>query len=111
MKLHDIVAALQDFPERNVIKGQVGTVIEKLDASNVLVEFVDTAGVTYAISPIPVTLLLELKHMPTGSAELDEQKTPLERLAEHGDTVLKVVAVLFAIAVVFLLVSLKLKFG
>jgi hypothetical protein len=43
--------------------------------------------------------------------EPDEKKTPLEWLAEYGDTVLKVVAVLFAIDVIWLLVSLKLKFG
>lgn len=46
-----------------------------------------------------------------GRMEPDEKKTLLERMAEHGDTVLKVVAVLFAIDVIWLLVSLKLKFG
>lgn len=42
--------------------------------------------------------------------EPDKKKTPLERLAEHGDTVLKVVAVLFFIDVIWLFVSLKIKF-
>lgn len=42
--------------------------------------------------------------------EPDEKKTLLDRIAEHGDTVLKVVAVLFAIAVIWLFISLKLKF-
>ncbi|MBK4733035.1 hypothetical protein [Noviherbaspirillum pedocola] len=40
----------------------------------------------------------------------DEPKTPLERFVAHGDTVLKVVAVLFAVDVVVLLVSLSHKF-
>lgn len=120
MKLLAVVATLQDFPERNVVKGQVGTIVEELDASSVLVEFADTAGIAYAISPIPVALLMELKYVPAWRMELkqmpaqrmkpDEKKTPLERMVEHGDTVLKVIVVLFAIDVVCLLVSLKLKF-
>ena len=40
-----------------------------------------------------------------------EKKPLLERMVEHGDTVLKIVGVLFVIDVACLLVSLKLKFG
>lgn len=64
MKLLDVVATLQDFPERNVARGQVGTIVEELDGNNVLVEFSDMEGVAYAIAPIPVAMLMELKHMP-----------------------------------------------
>ena len=38
------------------------------------------------------------------------EPTPLERLAEHGDTVLRVVAVGFVITAVSLIVSLAYKF-
>lgn len=68
MKLLDVVAPLQDFPERNVAKGQVGTIIEELDRENVLVEFADTSGVAYAIAPMPVAILMELKHTPAIAA-------------------------------------------
>lgn len=68
MKLLDVVATLQDFPERNVVKGQVGTIVEELDGNNVLVEFADMEGVAYAISPIPVAMLMELKHTPAIAA-------------------------------------------
>ena len=68
MKLLDVVAILQDFPEQNVAKGQVGTIVEKLDANNVLVEFANLEGVAYAISPIPEAMLLVLKHTPAIAA-------------------------------------------
>lgn len=40
----------------------------------------------------------------------DREKTPLERLADSGDAVLKVVAVLFALDVLVLFISLSQKF-
>ena len=68
MKLLDVVATLQDLPEQHVAKGQVGTIVEELDDNHVLVEFADLNGVAYAISPIPVDLLMELKHTPDTAA-------------------------------------------
>lgn len=59
MKLLDVVAPRQDFPEHSVKKGQVGTIIEELDGDNVLVEFAGRDGVAYAIAPIPVDKLIE----------------------------------------------------
>ena len=59
MKLLDAVVTLQDVPDRNVAKGQVGTIVEELDNNNVLVEFADGNGVAYAIVPIPVAILEE----------------------------------------------------
>jgi hypothetical protein len=49
-------------------KGQVGTIVEELDSKHVLVEFADLDGVTYAITPIPLGLLMELKHSPALAA-------------------------------------------
>lgn len=49
-------------------KGQVGTVVEELNSDHVLVEFADLNGVAYAISPIPVGQLIELKHAPAIAA-------------------------------------------
>lgn len=68
MKLLDVVATLQDFPDRNIAKGQVGTIVEELDSNNVLVEFANVEGVAYAITPIPMAILMELKHTPALAA-------------------------------------------
>ncbi len=59
MKLLDVVATVQDFPERNVAKGQVGTIVEELDGSTVLVEFADANGVAHTLAPLPVATLEE----------------------------------------------------
>jgi hypothetical protein len=60
MKLLDVVATLQDLPDLHLAKGQVGTIVEELDSKHVLVEFADLDGVAYAITPIPLGLLMEL---------------------------------------------------
>jgi len=71
MKMLDVVAVLQDFPAQQVVKGQVGTVVEELDADHVLVEFADANGITYAIKPIPVALLMKLEYSPTRASGQD----------------------------------------
>ncbi|WP_287365756.1 DUF4926 domain-containing protein [Thauera sp.] len=62
MKTLDVVATLSEYPERGIGAGQVGTVIEELDADHVLVEFAHLDSVTYAIAPIRVRDLIQLKH-------------------------------------------------
>lgn len=64
MKMFDVVASLQDLPQQQVVKGQVGTVVEELDNDHVLVEFADVNGVAYAIATIPMGQLMKLKHAP-----------------------------------------------
>ena len=51
-KTNDAVALLSDEVESGLARGQVGTVVEELDASSVLVEFSSDDGKAYAISPI-----------------------------------------------------------
>lgn len=68
MKLLDVVATKQAFLEERVDVGQIGTIVEVLDANTVLVEFSDLNGVAYAITPIPVSVLMELKHTPAVAA-------------------------------------------
>ena len=48
LKLYDIVALLKDFPEKKVVFGQVGTVVETLKDSFFEVEFSDKTGETIA---------------------------------------------------------------
>ena len=60
----DVVALLEDVPEKSLARGQVGTVVEVLDAANLLVEFSDDEGRPYAITPVPQTQLLVLHYVP-----------------------------------------------
>lgn len=60
----DVVALLEDVPEKSLASGQVGTVVEVLDAANLLVEFSDDEGRPYAITPVPQTQLLVLHYVP-----------------------------------------------
>jgi hypothetical protein len=47
------VALLSDLPERGLVRGQVGTIVEPLDEATALVEFSDNEGRAYAIVPCP----------------------------------------------------------
>ena len=68
MRLLDVVATLEDLPEVHLAKGQVGTIVDELNDDIVLVEFADLGGVAYAIEPIPVDKLIELRHAPAMAA-------------------------------------------
>ena len=68
MKLLDVVATLEDLPAAHLAKGQVGTIVDELTEGVVLVEFADLGGVAYAIEPIPVRQLIELRHTPAMAA-------------------------------------------
>jgi hypothetical protein len=48
----DVVALLYELPEKSLVSGQVGTIVEVLDSANLLVKFSDE-GRAYAIIPIP----------------------------------------------------------
>ena len=48
IKLLDTVALLEDLPERNLKRGEVGTVVEILASDAYEVEFCDDQGQTYA---------------------------------------------------------------
>jgi hypothetical protein len=48
IKLLDTVALLEDLPERNLKRGEVGTVVELLAPNAFEVEFCDDDGQTYA---------------------------------------------------------------
>lgn len=68
MKLLDVVATLEDVPASHLAKGQVGTIVNELSENFVLVEFADLNGVAYALEPIPVGKLIELRHTPEMAA-------------------------------------------
>ncbi|HEY4114146.1 MAG TPA: DUF4926 domain-containing protein [Rhizomicrobium sp.] len=62
--LLDVVALLVDRPENELARGQVGTVVEKLDERHVLVEFSDDQGRAYALVPCAASDLMVLHYLP-----------------------------------------------
>jgi len=68
MKMHDVVATIEDLPEAHIAKGQVGTVVDELDKEFMLVEFADIDGVAYAIEPVSCRKLMALHHRPALAA-------------------------------------------
>ncbi|HTJ29976.1 MAG TPA: DUF4926 domain-containing protein [Acidobacteriaceae bacterium] len=64
IELLAVVALLRDWPERRLVRGQVGTVVEILISDVVLVEFSDNEGQTYAIEALPSDALMRLHHRP-----------------------------------------------
>jgi len=58
----DVVALLEDVPGRGLVRGQVGTVVEKLAPGVFEVEFSDNNGRTYATLTVSADKLLILRH-------------------------------------------------
>jgi hypothetical protein len=53
IRLLDVVALTADRPEKRLIRGQVGTVVELLSGGAYEVEFSDDDGRTYAEAALP----------------------------------------------------------
>ena len=62
--LLDVVALLTDIPALGLARGQVGTVLERLDGKASLVEFSDDQGRAYAVAPCQEADLLVLHYVP-----------------------------------------------
>jgi Domain of unknown function (DUF4926) len=58
----DVVALTEDVPDRGLLRGQVGTVVESLSPGVFEVEFVDNDGRTYALLPLKSSQLLVLHY-------------------------------------------------
>jgi hypothetical protein len=63
-RLLDVVALTVDLPERGLVQGQVGTIVETLDGSAYEVEFSDDDGRTYATLALRPTQFMVLHHRP-----------------------------------------------
>ena len=83
VKLLDVVEALHDLP-KEVVKGQVGTVVDELDNHHVLVEFADRGGVALAIIPVPSASIRRLNGAAAAAALLAFQATQLATRAGEG---------------------------
>ena len=58
------VALLLDLPAKRLSRGQVGAVVEVLDAQTLLIEFCDDDGRAYALEPCNKSALLPLRTTP-----------------------------------------------
>jgi hypothetical protein len=66
--LLDVVALTEDLPQRDLRRGQVGTIIEVLAPDVFEVEFSDDAGQTYASLALPAAQLMILRYQPINVA-------------------------------------------
>jgi len=64
IKLLDVVALTEDLPDHNLVRGQVGTLVEMLQAGVFEIEFCDNDGHTYAMLAIKAEQLMVLYHQP-----------------------------------------------
>ncbi|HEY1453868.1 MAG TPA: DUF4926 domain-containing protein [Roseiarcus sp.] len=64
LSLLDVVALLKDLPAHGLVRGQVGTVVERLDDTAFMVEFSDDEGRGYALAPCARMNLLVLRYVP-----------------------------------------------
>jgi hypothetical protein len=67
MKLLDVVALVDDVPEKGLTRGQVGTIVELLVPGVFEVEFSDLDGQTYASAALPESWLILLRHEPASA--------------------------------------------
>ena len=63
-RLLDVVALTDDLPERHLVRGQVGTIVESLAPHVFEVEFCDNDGRTYALLALETPQLMLLHHEP-----------------------------------------------
>jgi hypothetical protein len=63
-----VVALLEDLPERGLLRGQVGTLVEALAPNVYEVEFSDDSGRTYASLALRAEQLMRLRHAPSHQA-------------------------------------------
>ena len=62
IRLLDVVALAEALPDRGLVQGQVGTVVEELAPDVYEVEFSDNSGRTYAMCSINATSLIVLHY-------------------------------------------------
>jgi hypothetical protein len=67
-RLLDVVALTADLPERGLLRGQVGTVVEVLAPGVFEVEFSDEQGRTYAQLALRGSQLMVLHYRPQQAA-------------------------------------------
>jgi hypothetical protein len=64
IEMLSVVALLEDVPEKGLLRGQVGTVVESLAPGVYEVDFSDDSGQTYASLALCSDQLMRLHHEP-----------------------------------------------
>jgi hypothetical protein len=64
MRLLDVVALTEDVPNKHLLRGQVGTVVEVLAPEVYEVEFCEDEGRTYTSTALSASQLLVLHYRP-----------------------------------------------
>jgi len=68
IKVHAVVALIEDLPEEGLVRGQVGTVVENWTPGVYEVEFSDDDGRSYAMVALREEQLMRLHHEPVHRA-------------------------------------------
>jgi len=68
IEMHSVVALVEDLPGEGLIRGQVGTVVEKWAPGVYEVEFCDDNGKAYAMVALKTEQLMRLHHAPSHQA-------------------------------------------
>ena len=79
IQLLDVVALLADVPDENLVRGQVGTVVERLADDVFEVEFSDDEGRTYAMLPLSAGQVVRLHYRSEDSST----RTSVDALETH----------------------------
>jgi Domain of unknown function (DUF4926) len=64
LEMLSVVALVEELPEKELRRGQVGTIVENLGPGVYEVEFSDDDGRTYASAALTADQLLRLYHEP-----------------------------------------------
>ena len=68
IEIHAVVALTEDLPGAELVRGQVGTVVEKWAPGKYEVEFCDDSGKTYACVALRAEQLMQLHSRPVHQA-------------------------------------------
>jgi len=68
IEMLSVVALVEDLPEKGLVRGQVGTVVESWAPGVYEVEFSDDNGRTYAMVALKEEQLMRLHHEPVHQA-------------------------------------------
>lgn len=66
LKMLDVVALIEDLPEKKLRRGEVGTIVEQWTDDVYEVEFSDRSGVAYAFAALRAEQILKLHNRETG---------------------------------------------
>lgn len=76
IRMLDTVALLEDLPQQGLLRGQVGTIVERRKDGAFEIEFRDLSGKTYAFATMRADQVLKLNYPKTRNAESVQYDSP-----------------------------------